>query len=106
VLEKFEHHADVGFAVIILTPDDLGGPKDGPQQARARQNVILELGYFIGRLGRSKVRALMAGEIELPSDILGIAWTEFDAGGGWQRALAKELEAAGYDIDWNAVMTR
>jgi len=71
IIEKFEANADVGFAVVLLTPDDLGGPVNGEQKHRARQNVILELGYFIGRLGRERVCALKAGDIELPSDILG-----------------------------------
>ena len=53
IIEKFEAHASqVGFAVVLLTPDDLGGPASGPAQAsaRARQNVIFELGYFVGKL--------------------------------------------------------
>jgi predicted nucleotide-binding protein len=104
LIEKFETHADVGFAVVLLTADVFGGPSGGPQQPRARQNVVLELGYFIGRLSRARVCALKAGEVELPSDILGIVWTPFDA--GWQRALANELDAAGYEIDWKKVMRR
>lgn len=103
IIEKFEAHADVGFAIVLLTPDDTGGSKDGVLHARARQNVILELGYFIGRLGRSRVGALKAGDLELPSDILGIVWTPFDAGGGWKLGLAKELEAVGYSFDWKKV---
>jgi predicted nucleotide-binding protein len=103
LIEKFEAHADVGFAIVLLTPDDIGGPAGGgPQQPRARQNVILELGYFIGRLTRANVCAIKVGDLDLPSDILGIVWTPFDA--GWKQALANELEAAGYDIDWNKVM--
>jgi predicted nucleotide-binding protein len=89
-------------AVVLLTPDDVGDAKDGDARPRARQNVILELGYFIGRLGRSRVCALKVGDIELPSDILGIVWTDFDAG-GWKLGLAKELGAAGYDFDWKKV---
>jgi predicted nucleotide-binding protein len=58
IIEKFEAHADVGFAIILLTPDDMGVAQGGKQRPRARQNVILELGYFIGRLGRSHVCAL------------------------------------------------
>jgi predicted nucleotide-binding protein len=104
IIEKFEVHADVGFAVVLLTPDDVGGPVGKDQQPRARQNVVLELGYFIGRLTRARVCALKAGDIELPSDILGIVWTPFDA--GWKQALATELKAAGYEIDWNKVMNR
>jgi predicted nucleotide-binding protein len=105
IIEKFEAHADVGFAIILLTPDDVGGTIGGDQQARPRQNVILELGYFIGRLTRARVCAIKAGDLELPSDILGIVWTPFDAGGAWKIALAKELQAAGHEIDWNKVMT-
>jgi len=104
VIEKFEAHAGVGFAIVLLTPDDMGGPVGGAQQLRARQNVVLELGYFIGRLTRARVCALKAGDLELPSDILGIVWTPFDAAGAWKIALAKELQAAGYEVDWNEVM--
>lgn len=104
-IEKFEHHADVGFAVVVLTPDDVGKLKDEDSavlRPRARQNVIMELGYFIGRLTRRGVCALQVGDdIELPSDILGVVWTPFDA--GWKLALAKELKAAGYTIDWSAL---
>jgi predicted nucleotide-binding protein len=104
IIEKFEAHADVGFAIVLLTPDDVGSPQGGKQQLRARQNVILELGYFIGRLGRNQVCALKAGDLELPSDILGIAWTPLDPAGAWKQRLAKELDAVGYHFDWNRVM--
>ena len=91
VIEKVEHHGDVGFAVVLLTPDDIGGPKDGGQQPRARQNVILELGYFIGRLGRERVCALKRGNFEIPSDFGGVVYKTFDASGGWKQALGKDL---------------
>lgn len=93
----------MGFAIILLTPDDTGGLKGSTQSPRARQNVLLELGYFISRLGRPRVCALKADDLELPSDILGIIWTPFDAGGGRKLALAKELQAAGYAFDWQKV---
>jgi predicted nucleotide-binding protein len=104
IIEKFEAHADVGFAVILLTPDDEGSARGKDLQPRARQNVILELGYFIGRLGRDRVCALRSAGLEIPSDILGVIWTEYDKNGGWRTGLAKELQAAGYVIDWNKVM--
>lgn len=100
IIEKFEAHSDVGFAVVLLTPDDVGSARGGKQQPRARQNVILELGYFIGRLGRDRVCALLQGEIELPSDILGVVWATLDEHGAWKLNLAKELEAAKYNFDW------
>ncbi|MBN9452941.1 MAG: nucleotide-binding protein [Bosea sp.] len=102
IIEKFEANSAVGFAVVLLTPDDVGGPKDGQTSLRARQNVILELGYFIGKLGRGNVCALKSGDIELPSDILGIAWTSLDDN-GWRTELARELRSAGYKIDLEAL---
>ena len=87
-----------------MTPDDVGSANHGTLRPRARQNVLLELGYFVGRLGRSHVCALKRGEVEIPSDWQGVVNTEFDAHGGWRRALAKELEAAGYKIDWAKAM--
>jgi predicted nucleotide-binding protein len=104
LIEKFEAHGDVSFAVILLTADDRGGLADGELKPRARQNVILELGYFVGRLGRNRVCALKRGEIELPSDYVGVGYEELDDKGAWRVALARELDAAGHDIDWNKVM--
>lgn len=104
IIEKVEAESDVGFAVVLLTPDDEGAVKGGTPEPRARQNVILELGYFIGRLGRSRVCALKRGGVDIPSDFTGVVWTEMDNNNGWRTSLAKELAAAGYDIDWNKVM--
>jgi predicted nucleotide-binding protein len=103
VIEKVEAHGDVGFAVVLLTPDDEGCEKGGTPGPRARQNVVLELGYFIGRLGRNRVCALKRGELEIPSDFGGVVYEPFDASGGWKLALARELRAAGFEIDWNKV---
>lgn len=100
LIEKFEANADVGYAVILLTPDDVGNRKGDTPQPRARQNVILEWGYFVGRLGRSKVCALKKNDLELPSDLIGIVWETFDDHGGWKNRLARELEDAGFSIDW------
>lgn len=104
IIEKVEAESDDGFAVVLLTPDDQGCANGGTPEPRARQNVILELGYFIGRLGRSRVCALKRGSVDIPSDFTGVVWTEMDAANGWRSSLAKELAAAGYDIDWNTVM--
>jgi hypothetical protein len=104
VIEKVEANGDVGFAIVLLTPDDEGRAQDGQLEPRARQNVLLELGYFIGRLGRSKVCALKRGMLEIPSDFAGVLWEEMDDAGGWKLALGRELEAAGHAVDWNKVM--
>lgn len=104
IIEKVEAHGDVGFAVVLLTPDDEGNANGQPARPRARQNVILELGYFLGRLGRSRVMALKQGDLEIPSDFHGVVYEPFASGGAWKGALARELQAAGFDIDWNTVM--
>lgn len=101
VIEKVEANGDVGFAVVLLTPDDIGCAKGGEPEPRARQNVLLELGYFIGRLGRSRVCALKRGELEIPSDFAGIVWESMDSGSGWKLSLARELKAAGHQVDLN-----
>jgi predicted nucleotide-binding protein len=106
VIEKLERHSDVRFAVVLLTPDDEGRSvsKDGVLRARARQNVVLELGYFTAKLGRKAVCALHRGALELPSDYLGVVYVPIDEGGGWQLRLAKELKAAGFPIDMNKAL--
>jgi predicted nucleotide-binding protein len=104
VIEKFQQNSlHVDFAVVLMTADDRGaGPDETlPKQAnRARQNVILELGYFMGALGRNRVAALIAPGIEQPSDILGIAYIPMD-GDNWKAHLAQELDAAGLQVDFN-----
>lgn len=102
VIEKFEANSQrAGFAVILLTPDDVGGPKNGEMKARARQNVVLELGYFYGALTRKNVCALVRGDVELPSDFVGVVCEPFDDHGAWRTKLAKELRHAGYAVDLN-----
>ena len=105
IIEKIEAFGDVGFAVVLLTPDDFGGKAGGESKPRARQNVVLELGYFVGRLGRGHVCALLRGELEIPSDFSGIVYQPMDAVGGWKGALAKELSVIGYEIDWAKVIS-
>lgn len=105
VIEKIEAHGDVGFAVVLLTPDDLGGKSADALKPRARQNVLLELGYFIGRLGRPNVFTLAKGDLEIPTDFAGMVWESLDDGGAWRMKLAQELSDTGnYAIDWNTVM--
>jgi predicted nucleotide-binding protein len=106
VIEKLEHHSDVDFAVVLLTPDDVGSAKDAADELRprARQNVVLELGYFVGLLGRKNVCALHKGALELPSDYVGVIYVPFDSAGGWRLHLAKELKSAGFSVDMNLAL--
>lgn len=102
LIEKFEEHAsEAGFAVAILTADDEGGPMGDEPQPRGRQNVVFEMGFFFGRLGRARTAVLYEPGVELPSDIKGLVYIELGAGGAWQFALLKELRAAGLDFDLN-----
>lgn len=105
IIEKFESHSNVGFAIVLMTDDDYGKAKtDNDLSERARQNVILELGYFIGKLGRSKVCPLYTRGVELPSDLHGLLYVEIDQSESWKMRLVKELKAAGYNVDANKVI--
>ncbi|UFH33355.1 nucleotide-binding protein [Chryseobacterium sp. C-71] len=102
IIEKFEKFSDVSFAIILLTADDLGNSKNIEHlNKRARQNVIFELGYFIGKLGRENVMTLKEEGIETPNDISGVVYTHYDAYGNWKSELVKELKSAGFKIDTN-----
>ncbi|HUX65997.1 MAG TPA: nucleotide-binding protein [Terriglobales bacterium] len=99
LIEKFEGNADAGFAVVLLTPDDIGhAAKESTPSPRARQNVILELGYFFGRLGRARTCVLYTDGVELPSDILGLGYVPLDPHGGWKIKVLQELKAAGMEV--------
>jgi predicted nucleotide-binding protein len=107
IIEKFVDFADVGYAVVLLTPDDRGGTIKATfeqQRPRARQNVILELGYFLGKLSRNRVTALHMGDVEIPSDYSGVAFVGVDDRGAWRLELARELKASGLDINMNLAL--
>ena len=106
IIEKFEQHAQVGFAVALLTPDDVGAPQKDMEnlKPRARQNVIFEFGYFIGRLGRNRVCALTKGDVEIPSDYDGVIYIPLDDAGGWKIRFVKELKGVGIDVDANRAL--
>jgi predicted nucleotide-binding protein len=107
VIEKFENYSDVAFAVVLLTPDDMASSKAKPGETheRARQNVVLELGFFIGKLGRANVCPLVKGDVEKPSDYDGVVYVPMDAGNGWKMTLAREIRASGLSVDGNKLMT-
>jgi predicted nucleotide-binding protein len=96
---------EAAFAVVLMTGDDEGRAVAAATtpNLRARQNVILELGLFLGLLGRSKVVALYQDGVEIPSDYSGILYTKIDDG-GWQLKIAQELKAAGIDVDMNRLI--
>lgn len=99
IIEKFEDYAsEIGFAVVLLTGDDVGSAKGADTlNLRARQNVVLELGFFFGKLGRSRVVALHEEGVELPSDLSGVLYKPL--AGNWHTELARELRAGGIEVD-------
>ncbi|MQN14206.1 hypothetical protein F7D95_15720 [Prevotella copri] len=102
IIEKIERYTDVGFGIVLYTPDDEGRLKGNAElSSRARQNVVFEHGYLIGKLGRDRVCALVVDNVEKPGDIDGIVYVNVDDKGYWKVALAKDMKAVGFNIDLN-----
>ena len=108
IIEKFEKNSDVGFAFVLLTPDEIAYTIDQDmlndskrnKEVRARPNVIFEFGYFVGRLGRSRVCCLHKGEVTVPSDLDGLVYKKVEDSIDTQGySIIRELRAAGYDIN-------
>ena len=103
IIEKLEHFIDVGFGIVLYTPDDVGEvvAKKDHLQPRARQNVVFEHGLLIGKLGRERVFPLVTNHnVELPGDINGMVYLSDN---GWEIQLAKEIKALGYEVDFNTL---
>lgn len=105
IIEKIESYSDVGFGIVLYASCDLGASKNDKDNMspRARQNVIFEHGYLIGRIGRDKVCALTEVGVERPGDIDGVVYVTKDSGNGWKYEIARELQAAGCKIDMNKI---
>jgi predicted nucleotide-binding protein len=106
VIEKFERNADVPFAIVLLSPDDIGraaSAKPGTEKRRPRQNAVLEAGFFIGRLGRQNVTIVVDAEhdtdAEYPSDLAGVVTIHYAPGGDWKTRLMRELKASDIEHD-------
>ena len=105
IIEKIEEHTNVGFAIVLYTPCDIGGlAGEKNTKPRARQNVVFEHGYLIGKLGRNNVCALVKGDIERPNDISGVVYVPLDKHGAWHVAVAKEMRNSGYAVDMNKII--
>lgn len=106
IIEKLvDESKSAGYAIILLTPDDIGfvKGKESESEERARQNVVLELGYFLGKLGREKVCMLLKGGTNIPNDFSGVLYISMDNAGKWKYDLAKEMQEAGFKIDLNSI---
>lgn len=96
IIEKLVQETEkAGYAIALLTPDDFSKE----EKNRARQNVILELGYFLGRIGKERVRMIVRDNVEIPSDLQGILYEKYDLAGAWKMKILKEIQAVGIYVD-------
>lgn len=101
IIEKIEANSNVGFGIVLYTPCDVGASQEKKDllKPRARQNVVFEHGYLMGKIGRENVCALVKRDIEKPTDIAGVVYIPMDEGNGWKLAIGKEMKACGYEFD-------
>jgi predicted nucleotide-binding protein len=105
IIEKIEAYLNVGFGIVLYTPCDVGSQKDSSElKPRARQNVLFEHGFLIGKIGRNNVCALVKDNVEIPNDISGVVYITLDSHKAWHVAIAKELRNSGYQVDMNLVL--
>lgn len=103
VIEKFEKHSDVGYAFILLTPDDIAYPVnfEDKKEKRARQNVVFEFGYFVSKLGRNRVCCLYKRGVTIPTDIAGLLYKDIEENVEEKAfSILKDIKAAGYKINY------
>lgn len=99
IIEKIEDYSNVGFGIVLYTPCDVGSKVGALNTAyRARQNVVFEHGYLMGKLGRSRVTAVIKDTVEAPNDISGVLYVPFDPQGAWKEQLKKEMSSVGYQV--------
>ena len=103
VIEKIEEYSNVGFGIVLYTPCDMGAKKaeNLDLKNRARQNVVFEHGFLIGKIGRQNVCAMVKDDVETPNDISGVVYIKMENDEGWHLKLARELRSSGYDVDMN-----
>ena len=104
IIEKIEEYSNVGFGIVLYTPCDVGAKQTEniDLKSRARQNVVFEHGFLIGKIGRENVCAIVKGELEKPNDISGVVYVSTSE--EWRLSLAKEMRNSGYQIDMNLVI--
>lgn len=101
IIEKIEKNSDVHAAICLFTADDIGRLNGKVKEnRRARQNVVFETGYFMGKLGRTNTIIVSENDIEIPSDLQGIVYVDTNE---WKFKILKELKGIGYNIDYNKI---
>ncbi len=107
IISKLEDLSNVNFAIILLSGDDYGYPKNSNEEKRmlrARQNVIFEMGYFLAKIGSKRTFILFDSKenFEFPSDLSGVLYEPLDDRDVWKSKLKKELEIIGFTLNNNA----
>lgn len=104
IIDKIDEYTNVSYGIVLYSPCDLGKAKNDTElKERARQNVVFEHGYLIGKLGKNKVIALNKGDIETPSDIGGVVYIPYNTHEGWKISIIKELKENNFEIDYNKI---
>jgi len=109
IVERFQDYADIGFAVVLLSPDDFAYSKDESptkRKLRPRQDVVFELGFLLGKLGKGNLLVFCREFIDFegPTDFEGMKVTAFDDRDSWKFALMRELTDCGYNVDANRIL--
>jgi predicted nucleotide-binding protein len=107
ILQKLRDHSeDACYAIVLFTPDDMActmeeyDKNENELRSRPRQNVVFELGYFLGLLEDKLVCVIFKEIEEMPSDYNGITYIKYDKGDGWKKELLKELGGVGFELDY------
>lgn len=105
IIEKIEEYSNVGFGIVLYTPCDIGGSKDqnGNFKNRARQNVVFEHGYLIGKIGRGNVCAIVKGEVEIPNDMSGVVYIPYHD--NWKWTIVQEMKNSSYRLNLDSVFS-
>ena len=103
IIDKLiQESKDACYVIALLSPDD----ELANGSSRARQNVIFEIGYFLGKLGKERVRLFKRGNIDIPSDLQGILYENYDTEGNWRMKILKEMKAFGVEINVDKVLEK
>jgi predicted nucleotide-binding protein len=112
IVERFTaDYNDIGLAVVLLSPDDYVYAKNeqpSKRKLKPRQDVVFELGYLLGKLGKEKVLVLYResekGEFEVNTDFEGVTSAPFDSLDSWKLALLHGLLGNGYAVEGDRIL--
>jgi len=104
LFDKLVHHSNVDYCIVIYSPDDIASLNSSNEiELRARQNVVFEHGYFLGKLGIPRVCIIITDTLTNPSDINGIGYIDFKLN-DWQNRIIREMKSAGLPVDANKIL--